>query len=389
MSFLSTIVKVVGLPITAAVAVTNPITGVIGKGISKIPVLGKPLNAVFDIGNSPTRLAGNIAAGKNVVQSVKDEIKANGRDIKTAGPYAQMVLSFVPGVGTVASAAIGAGLALANGQPISQVFIAGVKGAIPGGPLATATFDVVVAGVQGHNVAKAAVAELPTLIANAPTDKDTKAKMAMLLDVAKEISKGKQPDQKKYETALAGLPPEARNAAVAAVIVGQAAATQEHALKVVRPSILVQLRNKGSDIIAKSPIMTAGLTSLPNLDLADGFTIGTGFASHRATTFEVVAIRAQLQGDRKVGFDLAMAYHIGSTSFAIPGGLAPKLAFGLICTHGLTAVKDPRERARLAAILAVHPVVKAGLQQGVEIHKSITGWRYWWHRFLVWLGVSK
>ena len=382
MSFLSTIVKVVGLPVTAAVTITNPITGVIGKGLSKIPVVGKPLNAVFDIGNSPTRLAGNIAAGKNIPASFKAEIKANLRDIKTAGPYAQMILSFVPGIGTVASMAIGAGIALADGQPITGVFVAGVAGAIPGGPVAQTSFKLVAAAVQGHNVGKAAVAEMPT-------DETTKSHLTALIDATAPLTKGKPVDQQKYEAALNGLPPEARSAAIAAVVVGQAAATQSAGLKSVRPSLLPELRNVGSDIIAKSPILTAGLTTLPNLDLADGFTVGTGFASHRATPFEVVALRGQLQGDRRVGFDLAMAYHIGSTSFEIPGGLPPKTAFGLICTHGLTAVKDAKERSRLASILAVHPTVKAGLHAGMQVHRDLPGWTSWWHRFLVWLGLAK
>jgi hypothetical protein len=56
-------------------------------------------------------------------------------------PYVQSVLSFVPGVGTGISAALGAAQALADGRPIDEAIVAAAKSAVPGGPLAQMAFD--------------------------------------------------------------------------------------------------------------------------------------------------------------------------------------------------------------------------------------------------------
>ncbi len=56
-------------------------------------------------------------------------------------PYVQSVMSFVPGVGTGISAALGAAQALADGRRIDEAIIAGARGAIPGGPMAQMAFD--------------------------------------------------------------------------------------------------------------------------------------------------------------------------------------------------------------------------------------------------------
>jgi hypothetical protein len=50
-------------------------------------------------------------------------------------------MSFVPGVGSGVSAAIGAAQALADGRPIDEAILAGAKSALPGGPMAQMAFD--------------------------------------------------------------------------------------------------------------------------------------------------------------------------------------------------------------------------------------------------------
>ncbi len=56
-------------------------------------------------------------------------------------PYVQSVVSFVPGVGTGISAALGAAQALADGRTIDEAILAAARGAIPGGPMAQMAFD--------------------------------------------------------------------------------------------------------------------------------------------------------------------------------------------------------------------------------------------------------
>ena len=102
--------------------------------LGSVDVLNVPLLA-------PYNAAISILEGERVDRAI---LKA-GREIlesaKTVAPYVQMGISFIPGVGTVASAAIGAGLALAQGRSLDDALIAGIKGAVPGGPLAVAAFE--------------------------------------------------------------------------------------------------------------------------------------------------------------------------------------------------------------------------------------------------------
>ena len=75
------------------------------------------------------------------------ELKKQLKDFKAVGPYAQMICSFIPGVGTYIAGAIGCGLALANGEPIGEAILSGVEGMLPGGPLAKMACDVARAGI--------------------------------------------------------------------------------------------------------------------------------------------------------------------------------------------------------------------------------------------------
>jgi hypothetical protein len=55
---------------------------------------------------------------------------------------AQVVISFVPGVGAGINAAIAAGTAIARGESITDAVAAAAKNALPGGPLTAKAFDV-------------------------------------------------------------------------------------------------------------------------------------------------------------------------------------------------------------------------------------------------------
>jgi hypothetical protein len=89
-----------------------------------------------------TRVVSGIAKGENVGSAIKAGINTAGQNLATYGPYAQAVLSLVPGVGTGVSAALGGAIALSQGKPIDQIALAAARGAVPGGPLAQKAFDV-------------------------------------------------------------------------------------------------------------------------------------------------------------------------------------------------------------------------------------------------------
>jgi hypothetical protein len=86
--------------------------------------------------------ASAVAKGERVDRALMSGVNNQVDAFKGAAPYIQLGVSFIPGVGTGVSAALGAGVALAEGKPISDAVIASVKGALPGGPIAAQAFDV-------------------------------------------------------------------------------------------------------------------------------------------------------------------------------------------------------------------------------------------------------
>jgi hypothetical protein len=128
------------------------------KGLSTIThIVAAPATFFWDTANA-------IADGKRIDDALIGGLKAQADAWKQAAPFIQAGLSFVPGIGQGVSAAIGAGLALAEGKKITDALIDSVKGALPGGPLVGQTFDAAAKiGVdlaQGRNIGDAALEQL-------------------------------------------------------------------------------------------------------------------------------------------------------------------------------------------------------------------------------------
>jgi hypothetical protein len=101
------------------------------------------------------KLGGGLLRGDNLLAAAKAAAKAGISDAREALRFAAMVAPFIPGIGTGVGAALGAADALANGQPITQALIAGVRGAIPGGVVAQAAFDTAAQLAQGKKLDQA------------------------------------------------------------------------------------------------------------------------------------------------------------------------------------------------------------------------------------------
>jgi peptidoglycan hydrolase-like protein with peptidoglycan-binding domain len=133
----------------AATSVGTPIVSV-GKGIASVGYgIAK---TVGKMAVSPVSLVSDIAQGKNVLNSFASNIKDNLQNAKELAPYAQAVLSIVPGVGAGVNAAIAAGTALAHGQPITDALVSGLKNMVPGGPIAAQALDTAFKIAKGDNV---------------------------------------------------------------------------------------------------------------------------------------------------------------------------------------------------------------------------------------------
>jgi hypothetical protein len=129
-------------------------SGRITKALDKVPIVGGLFVGLYDAaffssGLGPMLMTEQIVVeGYGVDKVALAELKKQLKDFKAVGPYAQMICSFIPGVGTYIAGAIGCGLALANGEPIGEAIMDGVEGMLPGGPLAKMACDVAKAGIE-------------------------------------------------------------------------------------------------------------------------------------------------------------------------------------------------------------------------------------------------
>lgn len=190
------------------------------NAIKSIPVVGAPLASVYGVAIAPAALAESIASGARLDHALINNFKDQVADIKTLAPYAQTVVSFVPGVGQGVAGAMGAAVALANGQPLSAAVMSGIKGAIPGGQLAQSAFGAAAALAQGKRLDEAALSALPL-------PEGQKAALKTALSVAAKISKGQKVQDIVLTEAMAKLPPELAKAVHIGLAVGHAATIQK------------------------------------------------------------------------------------------------------------------------------------------------------------------
>jgi hypothetical protein len=190
--------------------------------IGKVPVVGKPLASVYGVAVAPAALAEDLAHGARIDHALVHSFKDQVADIKTLAPYAQTVISFVPGVGPGVSGALAASLAIANGHPLSEALVMGIKGAIPGGQLAQSAFGAASSLAQGKGLDQAALDALPM-------SDDQREALHTALSVAGKVAKGQKVQDIVLTEALGKLPPEVAKAVHVGLAVGHAANIQVHA----------------------------------------------------------------------------------------------------------------------------------------------------------------
>ncbi len=187
------------------VATHNPIANLANKAISAVPVVGPLAHSVASLVSTPLAVADQLAQGGRLDKVAMNALKTSLADVKQIAPYAQIVLSAVPGIGTGLNAAIGAGLALASGQNISDALVSGVRSMLPGGPLAAAAFDVAHAAMQGKPLSSVALNALPIPPAQ-------KTALVQGVSLAKDLASGKKVSQALVDAATHALPADLQKA---------------------------------------------------------------------------------------------------------------------------------------------------------------------------------
>lgn len=368
--------KVVGAPVKLAAKGT----GALGNLAGKIPVVGKGVKGVFTLTVSgPFKLAGNIASGARIDKAVMSHLKEKVSAVKDVAPYAQMVLTMVPGVGQGIGGAISAGLALAQGQPITQALVAGIKGALPGGPVAQAAFNLSVSAVQGKPLDKIALDALPI-------DPQQKAVLVQGLAAAKDVAAGKRVDAAIFNNAQKLLPPEAQKALQIGVAVAEGQRLQSIAKKHVNEGAVATLGKLGANIANSNPVLRAGAKVLTNPSQKSGFSIAMGVMGKKGLKpIELNSVRAKLSGQQRLGFDMGISAHVAVADKKVPAKGTPVQKFAFAVTQGMTGA-PPANKVGMMKTLAANPEARSGATAAV---KQISAGRLiWWRRLLKGMGFK-
>jgi len=190
------------------------------------------------------KVGGGVLRGENIVKAAKMAAKAGIADAREAIRFAAMVAPFVPGIGTGIGAALGAADALANGQPITQALIAGVRGAIPGGMIAQAAFDTAVQLVQGKRLDQALLTAARNRLPPGPAQ--------AAFDTAVALGQGKK-IQDAVVAGAGGLLPASPYSADALTFARRALAGDNlanAALSTAGNAVLRRVQQQGGDLVA-------------------------------------------------------------------------------------------------------------------------------------------
>jgi hypothetical protein len=377
MSFIGNAVKSAGRGVHSGLKVVSKATGKIGKLAGKVPLVGPGLEGIAGITiNAPWDLAERVTSGKRLDRAVLGHLKEQASHVQKVAPYAQMVVSLVPGIGTGAAAAIAAGAALAKGQPIDKALLAGVRGALPGGPLAKAAFDLGNAVMAGKSLDNAAIQALPI---------DATAKNALVqgLKASKDIAHGKNVAGSLVDAGRKGLTKELSHALDIGLAMGHAQNIQQHVTSKLGSSVALAKLGAASDKAHRT--LKAGRSVIKSVRSRKGYDVGIGLMRHAGvSSSHIHAVRGALDGPGKKGFDLALAAHVGAVTTAPQTG-NPVKDFGMLVTHGMMGA-DPKRKAVLMREVASNPTARAGAVIAVkEVAEARKGW---WARLMKALGLS-
>lgn len=371
------VAKVVGKPVKLAAKAGRSV----GRQLRKVPVVGGGLKGVFDLTlNAPFQVAGRIANGERIDKVALNTLRDRVRSVQAVAPYAQTVISIVPAIGPGINAGLGAGLALAAGQPISAALAAGVKSALPGGPLAASIFEASKAVVEGKPFNQ-------IVLSTIPLDGNAKRGLAMALDVSSRLARGQRVDKAllaQADGALKLLPIDARKALSVGAAIGEAQKLQKIALSKVSAKGLTDLARGGRNLINASPVLRSAASVLKTSGARDGYAVGVSVMNtQRPQPFHVAAIRNRLNLTQRAGFDMAVAAHAGmvkSRTVALPSNATASQRLGYYVARGLpNTVNAPR----IITAVRKNPATKAGANAAVrDIQATQPGL---WERFKTWL----
>jgi len=409
--WLENIVDSAGKAAGDAVHAVTDVASSLGDAMKKVPVVGPGLHGLWDVTyGAPFKIADDVVSGKSLDKVALNALQTQVTAYREVAPYAQTVIAFVPAVGPAVSGAIGTGLALANGQSIDKALIEGVKGAIPGGALGAAAFDVAVAAAQGKDITEIAVAAIPI------PDQAKKA-LRSGLNVAQKLVNGERVDDAIVNEAISYLPPQAQQLARAAkdvvggknvgdvileeaqkmipnltaeqakglatglvsgLAMGQAQKLQAYAMQQAQDLGYQNTLANAGQALAKVDQIVGGARAVIPQEIARGFDIGTGMMKYRSNPVQVNTLREALSPEERKGFDMATSLHVGKVTspkiLVNVGKTQSKALAGYMLTKGMVAMPSAN-KVQIVKTLLTDPAAADGARQAAaQVVKKADSW---------------
>lgn len=227
-----------------------------GVGFKFQPWKGVGKFVATAVKNEPvTHFVSNIAKGKSFKESVLSAVKGGVHEFQTVAPIAESIVSFVPGIGTAASMALAAGVALSKGQKITDVILSTVKGALPGGPVTATAFDTATQFGEGllkhESLGKAALGAVRTAAVDAGSAVGIPSQLTeSAFDAGLALAHGKKLQEAGF--AVLGDLAKGNNAAEKAINFGHALVTAKATGKHVADVLIKQATGAAAQAILPS-----------------------------------------------------------------------------------------------------------------------------------------
>lgn len=379
-NLVSNAAKVAGKEIDKAAHTVQDAAGKVSSLVGKIPVVGAPLHTILDtayhVAMAPANAVIDVAIkGKRIDKVALDGLQGALNDVKANAPYAQMVVSMVPGIGSGVSAAIGGGVALMNGQPIDQALKSAVLSAVPGGPLgqslANAGYTVISSVATGQPVTIESVTKSAAggIIDSLPIPDSAKGTLRVTLTAAAQIAHGQTPSvspevlDAAFGSVAKLLPDDARKALQTGLAMGTAVVKQgQKALELTGPA-MNKLVESGIQLSKTLPAV-AEARKLAGAGVK-GFDLAQGLLQQKASVFDISHYRSMLKGDDLKGFDMAAAAKIGMVSHPPTANLSPAARAGQAITLGMQGAPAQNKAAIMKAV-QTNPSATVGAKVAVS-----------------------
>jgi hypothetical protein len=298
------------------------------------------VHAIGDSFTWPFTVANEVLHGQKIDHAFMDGFRQAVHSIKVLGPYVQAVVSFIPGIGTVVGAAIGGGIALAEGKPIDDVMMSAVAGAVPGGIFVKDAYEIGKAAIEKKPALGIIEQGILDMAGNLGAIIPDGAKDALMagLNMSQDTIQGVQVAEHDVEAVLSKIPDPVKKAAIREAMqpgskVNVADVVVSSALDMI-PGIDPKAKTQIQHGMAIGMAMTHG-KNLQEAAKKDATTPAAAQKlSHAAANIVqsdpvVAAARANLNGQGVQGFDqgIALAHTPGVTQaqlLAVRNSLGPQ-----------------------------------------------------------------